>query len=132
MLSMLTWTRDSEEGSELVEFALILVPLSLFIFGIIEMGALAMTYSSLVNVAREGARAGIVTTADTGTVEAAAQAAAFGLDGGQLTITVAWPNSAQVRVTARYDYQPITGQIIPIAGADGVLPLQAVATMRRE
>jgi Flp pilus assembly protein TadG len=50
----------SESGASLVEFAIVLPLLLLFLFGIIEFGFLLFNKAMLTNAAREGARAGIV------------------------------------------------------------------------
>ena len=49
-----------EQGSTAVEFALTVVILLLFVFGIIEFGILVYDKHILTNASREGARAGIV------------------------------------------------------------------------
>jgi Flp pilus assembly protein TadG len=50
----------SESGASLVEFAIVLPLLLLFIFGIIEFGFLLFNKAMLTNASREGARAGVV------------------------------------------------------------------------
>ena len=52
------WRR--EEGSALVEFALILPLLVLLLFGVIEFGLLLYNQQVITNASREGARYGIV------------------------------------------------------------------------
>jgi Flp pilus assembly protein TadG len=54
------WT--SQKGTAAVEFALVLVPLVLLVFGAIEFGALLYNKQVITNASREGARAGIVAT----------------------------------------------------------------------
>src|SRR5260221_12869422 len=51
---------DSERGSQMVEFALILPVLVLFTFGAIDFGIAVSLRHVIVNAAREGARSGIV------------------------------------------------------------------------
>ena len=59
---------DSDSGVAAVEFALILLPLLLIIFGIINFGILLTNQSIITNAAREGARwASIHSTATYGT-----------------------------------------------------------------
>lgn len=54
----------TEKGAAVVEFALILPLLLLLVFGIIEFGLLLYNKAMLTNASREGARAGIVYSAD--------------------------------------------------------------------
>ena len=49
-----------EQGSTAVEFALTVVIVLLFVFGIIEFGVLVYDKHVLTNASREGARAGVV------------------------------------------------------------------------
>jgi hypothetical protein len=50
----------SQSGASAIEFALVLPLLLLFLFGIIEFGALFFDKAMITNASREGARAGIV------------------------------------------------------------------------
>ena len=52
--------RNSESGSSLVEFAIILPLLFLLLFGIIEFGIFMHDRAILINASREGARAGVL------------------------------------------------------------------------
>lgn len=49
-----------DKGAATVEFALVLIPLLLMIFGIIEFGLLVFNQQMITNASREGSRAGIV------------------------------------------------------------------------
>lgn len=51
---------QSEKGATAVEFAIILFPLVLLLFGIIEFGTFMFNKQVITNASREGARAGIV------------------------------------------------------------------------
>jgi Flp pilus assembly protein TadG len=51
---------NNQQGSAIVEFALVLPLLLLFLFGVIEFGLAIYNKQILTNAAREGARAGIV------------------------------------------------------------------------
>jgi Flp pilus assembly protein TadG len=63
----------SEEGAAAVEFALLLLPLVLLMFGTVEFGIAIYAREVLVNASREGARAGIVSrTPKLGTTEVTA------------------------------------------------------------
>jgi Flp pilus assembly protein TadG len=50
----------SQKGATMVEFALILIPLLIITFGIIEFGMYIYNKQIITNASREGARAGIV------------------------------------------------------------------------
>ncbi len=50
----------SHRGAAAVEFALVLIPLIILTFGLIEFGLLMYNQQVLTNAAREGARRGIV------------------------------------------------------------------------
>ena len=54
-----------QKGAAAVEFALLLFPLVLITFGIIEFGLLLYNQQILTNASREGARAGIVLASGT-------------------------------------------------------------------
>ncbi|OQY25063.1 MAG: hypothetical protein B6I37_02330 [Desulfobacteraceae bacterium 4572_35.2] len=54
---------QNEQGTTMVEFALIVVVLLSIVFGIIEFGVLLFDQHVLTNASREGARAGVVSRA---------------------------------------------------------------------
>lgn len=58
-----------DEGQSLVEFVLALPILLVIIFGIVEFGVAWRTYQVITNVAREGARFGVIGTTDDGMVQ---------------------------------------------------------------
>ena len=58
---------SDRRGQALVEFALVLPILLLFIFGIIDAGRLIYTYNTVANSARDSARVAIVNQSTTGT-----------------------------------------------------------------
>ena len=47
---------QGEAGSVATEFAIVLFPLAILLFGIIQFGSLLYVFNSMVNAAREGAR----------------------------------------------------------------------------
>ena len=55
---------DNNKGVAAVEFALILIPLILLLFGTIEVGLLVYNKQIITGASREGARAGIVASLD--------------------------------------------------------------------
>jgi Flp pilus assembly protein TadG len=60
MILSITKPNNSENGASVVEFALVLPLLLIFLFGIIEFGIILFDQAILTNASREGARAGIV------------------------------------------------------------------------
>ena len=89
--------RHRTRGQALVEFALVIPVFLLVLCGILDFGFLLYGRMTVINSAREGARAGI-TAPDTTTipqyVQQAAEAAANGIAPGDLTITtVCVPNT---------------------------------------
>jgi hypothetical protein len=55
----------NQRGASAVEFAIVLFPLVLLVFGIIDFGFLLYDKAMLTNASREGARAGIVAPSGT-------------------------------------------------------------------
>jgi Flp pilus assembly pilin Flp len=121
-----------EQGQDLVEYALIFPLLSLLLLGIIEFGLVILSYDSIANAAREGARYGIIHPSDHAGIEAAARLSTVGLDQAALVFTVSHPASDVIQVGAEYHHSLITGPIIGAAGGDGTLHLHSVAAMQTE
>ena len=91
--------RASEEGQAMVEFALVLLPLLMLLFGIIKFGILFNNYVTLTNAAAYGARTLAVNRgAGSGPPDACALAetaltnSAVTLNSSQITITPAFPS----------------------------------------
>ena len=88
--------RRDDDGAAAVEFALVVVPLILLVFGIIAFGIVFAQQLALNNSAREAARWGVVRTVDGGAgrdcrdVLAAARvsAGAIGMDPVEVGVTV--------------------------------------------
>ncbi|NLC70838.1 MAG: pilus assembly protein, partial [Desulfuromonadaceae bacterium] len=59
----------NEKGAAAVEFAIVLIPLLMIVFGGIEFGLLMYNKQVITNASREGARAGIVARENYLTVE---------------------------------------------------------------
>lgn len=132
--------RRNERGQNLIEFAL-LFPLLLFlVLGIIDFSLLFFSYNTLANVAREGARYGIIDD-NKSNIENAGRALATGLDPARLTLnnTTIWdcdeagPYGAVGSVTVRalYDYPMITGTFLT-GGGSGTIQLRTVTSMKCE
>ncbi len=81
--------RRRDRGASLVEFALILTPLSLFLFGIVQFGLAFDKKQSINSAAREGARTAAI---PVNTVDDIATAVENSFDGaldGSVTTTIA-------------------------------------------
>lgn len=80
----------TERGASLVEFALVLPVLCLFLFGIIQFGIVFDRQQSINSAAREGARIGSLETATLRMITERAVSAygTSGLAGGDPTVTV--------------------------------------------
>lgn len=57
--------KDRRWGAAAVETALVMIPLTMFLFGILEFGRLVMNWSILNNAAREGCRFALAHNTDT-------------------------------------------------------------------
>ncbi len=50
----------NEQGQNVVEFAMVMMLLTVITFAIVQFSLVVMAYNTIANAAREGARAGIV------------------------------------------------------------------------
>ena len=127
-----------EQGQDLIEFALIMPMLAALLFGIMEFGIIILSYNTIGDAARAGARHGVVLCSrwnppcDLNAVRAKAQVvtkvAALKQDAAHLTITAsqtAVSNSIQVVVTYKVD-------LIPGIVGKPLINLRAVSTMQTE
>jgi Flp pilus assembly protein TadG len=64
-----TFAQSGTNGQEVVEYALILPLLMLLFLGIVEFGWAVLSYNTIANAAREGARFGIVHPTTAGIME---------------------------------------------------------------
>lgn len=131
----LLYSRRRQPGQSLVEFALLLPLLLLVLLGIAEFTIGVLAYNTLADAARQGARYGIIHSADGDipAIEARAREATGWLDQDALTFTVVFDRTNRtVQVTADYDLNLITGIIIQAVGGSPTLSLQAVSTMQIE
>lgn len=136
----------AESGQDLVEYALVLPFFLLLIISVVEFGLLFFEYSSVVNAAREGARAGIAMSTSAcndacigGNMEEAARAMLVDtLDEDNLTVAPEFLTISgipHVRVMVRYETQFITpglNQVMRAAGVTSTVTLESTATMQRE
>jgi Flp pilus assembly protein TadG len=107
-----------ERGAAAVEFALVLLPLALLVFGIIEFGLLLNKQISVANGAREAARYAAIHYAEPDVVdvaEARAAATAGFLTGTESTVDVSACSPGSLGyATARVQVDPdfVTGWFI--------------------
>jgi hypothetical protein len=136
---------DSENGSQLVEFALVLPLLLLVVLAIADFGFIFMRFEVVTNAAREGARVAVLPGYTVADVEA--RVIAYATSGGAPGLTAAnidvddttVPMGAGTplpckRVTINYTYTyQFMGGIAGLLGATyTTVPLRAVAEMRTE
>jgi len=136
----------SEEGSQLVEFALTLPLLLLVVLGIVEFGFIFQRYEVLTNAAREGARVAVLPGYQQADVEARVRAyltaGGVPVTGGNPTIPamVIVPTPTSVgpvnsrRVTVNYTYTFTFLSVIDdwFGTTYAILPMSAVSEMRIE
>lgn len=123
--------RPSKEGQELLEYAIVVPILLLLSIGIIELGIVVLSYDTIANAAREGARYGIVHPSDTAGMEAVTRNRAPALDQGVLQV-IPTQGAETVRVEVEYDVDLLSGVFVAAFGHNPTVHLRAVATMQRE
>ena len=147
----------NNKGAAAVEFALVLIPLLIIVFGIIEFGLLMYNQQIITNASREGARAGIVAPtprllADSGGVcgtityppesikcvvdnYAKAYMITFGATNDPVTVVTGYASNAlfgqnlQVTVSYNYGFLVFT-KFVPIVGP--TITLSASTVMKYE
>ena len=141
-MASITRRLRSGRGNALVEFAMVLPPLLLLVFGIIDFGFMFQRYLVVTNAAREGARLAALPNYSPEQVEArvGAYISAGGLsDAPTVTravepLTVGGRTFNVVRVTVTYPHDFVF--LSPIMGLFGgglsTATLRGVATMRLE
>lgn len=124
----------SNRGQAMVELALILPVLLMLVLGIIEFGRISFSYLVITELAREGARYGVVGHTDTEIGNHIISHATM-LDRGNLSIDISPEDTARGRgdgLTVTLDYSvdilaPFIGEIV-----SDPFPLVASCTMRVE
>jgi Flp pilus assembly protein TadG len=143
---MATMTRrprwQSEEGSELIEFALVTPILVLLLAGIFDFGMMFRSYEVVTNAAREGARVGVLPGYDPVDVQARVDAylGASGLTGARTTNVVNTPvvtgagtfTARSVTVNYTYPFVVLGPVGAAFGGTFGTIQLRAAAVMRVE
>ena len=144
---LLSRCRRSEEGAQLVEFALVL-PLLLFVLlGICEFGFIFQRYEVLTNAAREGARMAVLPGYTVPDVQARVTAYVTAgrvpttnsnpsvlVENTTIPMGGGMPAMPAKRVTVNYTHTyTFLSVIAPWFGASySTVPLQAIAVMRTE
>ena len=119
---LLAFARD-QCGSPAVEFALVAPILVLLTVGILDIGRVMMTETTLESVARDAARyAGLhgsdsTTPATQTSIQSYAEGRAVGIDSTTLNVAVTWENSSNssgssVTVALTYDFNLLVGQFL--------------------
>lgn len=122
-------------GQAFVEFAFILPILLLLVFGIAEFGRFLYLKNSATNAAREGARAGVVSSSANYAADittAATRILAITTPGLSIIpdpLTAPGPN-IPVNVTVRMSFNSVVPKLIPLF--ENLTSIRASATMRRE
>lgn len=134
------WLRD--EGSELIEFALVTPILILLLAGIFDFGMMFRSYEVVTNAAREGARVGVLPGYAVADVQTRVNdyLAGSGLTGTRVITVTTVPQSTGAgtfsarRVEINYTYPfVILGPVGSAFGGNfGTIPLRAVSVMRTE
>ncbi len=105
-------TVSTMRGQGLLEFALILPLLMLFVFGLFDLGYSIFLNNTISNAAREGARLGIILSNDDSAIRARVLSFTPGIT-PQVTIQPATRQyGSPITVTVTYTYTPMT----PIIG----------------
>ncbi|MGL4649522.1 MAG: TadE/TadG family type IV pilus assembly protein [Caldilineaceae bacterium] len=132
-------TLRGESGQDLLEYALVLPLFLLILFGTLEIGFLTFQFSTVTNIARESARAGLLplsTACDLGCRIAAAESAGVALasSAGLTGIVISADSSTSEvsRVTVTYSAGLMTAPFIEAVGGTGTISLNASASMQRE
>jgi Flp pilus assembly protein TadG len=135
-----SWSGD-ESGQDLVEFGLTLPLLVLLLFGIIESGLLFLSFNTITNAAREGARYAAITPANEGPSTCAAPAGAIGslavcrLTAGLIPSQVTYRatrDGPTVALQVTYRYTFASGLVSRAFGRSPTLTLTANSAMRTE
>jgi len=135
--------RSSQKGAAAVEFAIVLVPLILITFGIIEFGTYLYNQQIITNASREGARAGIVASSPRvtpGTIEGvvvnytANNLVTFGNSNTPVVNLTGYASDAafgdELTVQVRYNYSFL---VLPnFIAMEKVRTMQATTVMRYE
>ena len=131
MIQQRGFQKQRDKGQTLVEFALLLPLLLLLLVGIAEFTIAVLSYNTLADAARQGARYGIVHPSANADIENVARDATQWLDQDMLTFNIT-TGSTTITVEAVYELDLITGFLVEAVGGNRRLQLRAVSTMQTE
>ncbi len=134
---------SSRRGQALMEFALVLPLFILLVMIIVDFGRAIWTYNAISNMAREGARYGIISTNDEPSIYNRAKALApdnsfqntcNGSVPNRICVTLPSPRTppGQVVVDIHYRFVPITPLIANLIGGNGYIDMAATSKMTVE
>ena len=116
----------------LVEFAVVMPILLIFILGVLDVGRGVVAASSIANASREGARAAVVNYPAPGwdaEASSRARSAAVAIDSSLLSVAVsteAQGGDTLVNVALSYPFRPVAPMVTMVASE---IPLSAGARM---
>lgn len=128
---MIRPTVKRQEGQDLVEYAIALPIMLLFLMVVLDLGRVVYVYSALHNSVRDGARFGIINPTDAFGIETVVRAKAVGLDPAELTVFVVQPDLQTIQVRATYQFTAVTPIIDTLVGSNQWV-VGSQATMRVE
>lgn len=120
----------SESGVTLVEFALVTPIIILILMGTFDLGWAVFANNMLASSAREGARAGIISSTTDAQIRQRVKDVSPGLNLQDSNILIARFTSSDddfIKVTVNYSYVPVFPLLSTIVG--GQLALSSAATM---
>jgi Flp pilus assembly protein TadG len=124
----------NQKGQSLVEFAIILPIILLLLMGIVEFGMMLNSYLTIQNVAREGARLGIVGGSDL-EIETLIKSISPNLTPADIAVKIVPMEGSRksgdtLKVSVTYNYH----MTVPIISAlfNNVIVLKAQSSMRLE
>ena len=120
-----------QKGQDLVEYALALPIVMLFLMGILDLGRVVYVYSALHNSVRDGARFGIINPTDAFGIETVVRDRSVGLDPAELTVSVVQPDLQTIQVRATYQFTAVTPIVGTLVGSNQWV-VGSQATMRVE
>lgn len=127
-------TIRNQKGQSLVEFAIILPIILLLLMGIVEFGMMLNSYLTIQNVAREGARLGIVGGSDL-EINTLIKSISPNLTPADITVNIVPVEGSRksgdtLKVSITYNYH----MTVPIISAllNNVIVLKAQSSMRLE